>query len=132
MLWLDESWGSWLLVAGGGAIGSALGVFVLRHPSPKRLLAVTAIACGVLGAMLQAYPHASALTALLGFGVLGSASSMVSVALSPHAWLGGSLFVPSVWVVVKRLAIYGVLAVTFAMVGYIAVSAGHTVDVKTR
>lgn len=132
MQWLGETWVTWLLVAIGGAAGSTLGLLLLRQPSQARLLAATAVACGSLGAVLRAYPNFTALAALLGFGVLGSASSMLTVAIPPQAWLAGSSPWRSSLEVVKRLAIYCVLGVTFAVVGYIAVSVGHTVDVKTR
>ena len=132
MQWLDEWWVAWVLVAVGGAAGSALGMFLLRKPSPKRLITTTAIACGVLGGALRAYPSSMALTAFIGFGVLGSASSMVIAAMPVQQWLSSGSILRSALTVVTRLAVYCILGVSFAVAGYIAMSIGHTVEVKTR
>ena len=122
---------TWLLVAVGGAAGSALGVVLLRRPSRMRLLLTTASVCGLMGA-LGAQPHSAHLTALLGYGVLGSAASMVAIGTSPPTWLGGNAPLRSALAVTKRLAVYCVVGVTFALVGYLAVRAGVTLYAKLR
>lgn len=121
-----------MLVAVGGAVGSALGVMVLRKPSPKRVLAIAAVACCTLGAALRAYPDSAVLSALLGFGVFGSASSMVVAAFPSQERLSGETPSSTLLTSAKWLAIYCVLGVAFATVGYMLASVGYAVDVKTR
>ncbi len=120
---------TYALVALGGAIGAALGVFILRKPSPRRLLLSTAMACGLLG-VLSAYPYAPVLTAPVTFGVLGSAASMVAVATAPPLWLDSQSILRSTLAVIQRLALYCAVGLTFALFGYLAVRAGTTLYVK--
>ena len=120
---------TWLLVAVGGAAGSALGVLLLRRPSRMRLLVTTAGVCGLMGAF-GAQPHSAHLTALLGYGVLGSAASMVAIGTPAPTWLGGNAPLRSALAVTKRLAMYCAVGVTFALVGYLAVRAGATLYMK--
>ena len=122
---------TWVLVAVGGAAGSALGVLLLRRPSRMRLLAATASVCGVMGAF-GAQPHSPNLTALLGYGVLGSAASMLAISTSAPTWLGGDAPLRSAWAVTKKLAVHCVVGVTFALIGYLAVRGGYTLYVKLR
>lgn len=112
-------------------MGSALGVLLLRKPSPRRLLLSTACVCGLLGA-LSAYPYAPVLTAPVTVGVLGSAASMVLVGTAPPLWLDPQSIMRSTLAVTKRLAVYCAVAVTFAMFGYLAVRAGTTLYLKVR
>ena len=122
---------TWLLVAVGGAAGSALGVLLLRRPSRMRLLVTTAGVCGLMGAF-GAQPHSAHLTALLGYGVLGSAASMVAIGTSGPTWLGGNAPLRSTLAVTKTLAVYCAVGVTFALVGYLAVRGGTTLYLKLR
>lgn len=131
MQWLAESVPTWVLVAIGGAAGSALGVLLLRRPSPRRLLLGTAILCGLTG-VHSAYPYLPALSAPLTFGILGTAVSMVAVAAAPPLWLDSRAVLRSGLAVTKRLAVYCAVGVTCALAGYLAVRAGITLYVKLR
>ena len=91
----------------------------------------TASLCGLMGAF-SAQPHSVHWTALLGYGVLGSAASMVALGTSAPTWLGGNAPVGSARAVAKKLAVYCVVGVTFALVGYLAVRAGATLYRKLR
>lgn len=122
---------TWLLVAIGGAAGTALSVLVLRKPSPRRLLLLTAAICGLLGAM-SAYPYGPVLTAPITFGFLGSATSMAAVAMSPPVWLSGDSILRSTVAVTKRLAVYCAVGTTFALAGYLSIRAGTTLYIKLR
>lgn len=119
------------LVGVGGAVGAAIGVLVLRKPSPRRLLLSTAVVCGLLGVM-SAYPYAPVLAAPLTFGLLGSAASMVAVGTAPPVWLDSQSILGSTLAVAKRLAVYCAVGVTCALCGYLAVRAGTTLYVKLR
>lgn len=101
----------------------------MRCPSPLRLLTGLAVICGGLGA-LRAQTGSAALTALLDFGVLGSAASMVAVATAPPTWLSSEDVIGSVLAVARRLAMYCVVAVTFALAGYLAIHSGTTLYKK--
>lgn len=115
----------------GGAAGSALGVLLLRRPSPRRLLLGTAIVCGLMG-VHSAYPYLPALSAPLTFGVLGTAVSMIAIGTAPPLWLDSQSILRSTLAVAKRLAVYCAVGVTFALAGYLAVRAGITLYVKLR
>lgn len=108
-----------------------MALLLLRRPSPRRLLASTALVCGTLG-VLSAYPYVPMLTGPLTFGVLASAASMVAVAAAPPVWLDPQSILRSTFAVTKRLAVYCAVGVTFAMFGYLAVRAGTTLYVKLR
>lgn len=118
-----------VLVGVGGAVGTALGAFLVRKPSPTRLLMSTALICGLLG-ILSAYPYTRVFTAPLTFGVLGSAASMIVVGTAPPLWLDSQSILRSTLAVVKRLAVYCAVGVTFALSGYLAVRAGTTLYIK--
>lgn len=117
---------TWLLVALGGAAGTALGLVFVRKP-----LAGTAVVCALLGAF-GAQPRPEALTALVGFGLLGTAASMVAVSMARPMWLGGDAVLPSLWRVTRRLAVHCAVGATFALAGYLALRAGTTLYVKLR
>ena len=119
------------LVGIGGAAGSALGAFLVRKPSPRRLLLSTALICGLLG-VCSAYPYAPVFTAPVTFGVLGSAASMVVVGTAPPLWLDSQSILRTTLAVIKRLAVYCAVGVTCALFGYLAVRAGTTLWVKLR
>ena len=121
---------TWILVGVGGAVGSALGLALLRRPTPRRLLISTAVICALMGAV--ATQRWSSLAASLSFGVLGSAASMVALGAAPPVWLDRSAIVPTVWAVIKRLSVYCAVGVTFALSGYLAVRAGATLYLKLR
>ena len=91
----------------------------------------TAVVCGLLG-IRSAYPYAPALTAPLTFGVLGSAASMILISTAPPLFLDSGSIVRSTLAVTKRLALYCIVGVTFALAGYLAVRAGVTLYVKLR
>ncbi len=131
MQWLDEPWVTWALVAVGGAVGSALGVLLLRKPSPRRLLLGTAVICGLLG-VHSAYPYLPALSAPVTFGVLGSAASMLAISAAPPLFVDSQSILRSTVAVAKRLAVYCAVGVTCALAGYLAVRAGITLYVKLR
>ena len=115
----------------GGAVGTALGLLILRRPSRRRLLIGTAVVCGLLG-VRSAYPYWPALTAPLVFGVLGSAASMVLIATAPPLFLDSQSIWRTTLAVTKRLAVYCAVGVTFALAGYLTVRAGITLYVKLR
>lgn len=117
---------TWLLVALGGAAGTALALAARRKP-----LAVTAMVCALLGAF-GVEQRSEALTALVGFGVLGSAASMVAVGLAQPLWLGTDALAPTAWRVGRRLAVHCAVGTTFALAGYLALRAGTTLYVKLR
>lgn len=121
----------WVLVAVGGAAGSALGLLILRKPSRRRPLVGIAVVCGLLG-VRSAYPYWPALTAPLTFGVLGSAASMILVSTAPPLFVDSRSIVSTTLAVTKRLAVYCSVGVTFALAGYLAVRAGITLYVKLR
>lgn len=131
MQWLADLVPTWVLVMIGGAAGSALGVLLLRRPSPRRLLLGTAIVCGLMG-VHSAYPYLPALSAPLTFGVLGTAVSMIAIVTAPPLWLDSQSILRSTLAVAKRLAVYCAVGVTFALAGYLAVRAGITLYVKLR
>jgi hypothetical protein len=120
---------TWVLVALGGAVGSTFGVLLLRRPTGTRLLLATASVCGLMG-MLSAQLFSPKVTAVLGYGVLGSAASMVAFALASPAWVGSDAPVRSTAGITKRLAVYCVVGVTFALLGYLAVRGGATLYKK--
>ncbi|PRC42680.1 hypothetical protein C6A85_000000109250 [Mycobacterium sp. ITM-2017-0098] len=122
---------TWVLVAVGGAAGTALGLVLVRKPSPRRLLGSTALICGTLG-VLSAYPYVPMLTAPVTFGVLGSAASMIAVAAAPPVWLDPHAVLRSTLAVTKRLAVYCAVGLASALFGYLAVRAGTTLYVKLR
>ncbi|WP_460356835.1 hypothetical protein [Mycobacterium sp. ZZG] len=117
---------TWVLVALGGAAGTALALVGRRRP-----LAVTAVVCALLGAF-GVQERSEALTALVGFGVLGSAASMVMVSLARPLWLGGDAIAATAWRVTRRLAVHCAVGATFALAGYLALRAGTTLYVKLR
>lgn len=131
MRFLAESPAVWLFVALGGAAGSALGLFLMRKPSPRRLLLSTAAISALLGA-LSAYPYWRAVNSVVGVGFLGSAASMVLTAMPPTAWLGTDSIWRTALRVTRRLTVYCAVGVTFALLGYLALRAGITLYVKLR
>ncbi|BBX71529.1 hypothetical protein [Mycolicibacterium psychrotolerans] len=120
---------TWVLVAVGGAMGSAVGALLMRRPTGTRLLLATAAMCGLMG-LLSAQLLSPKVTAVLGYGVLGSAASMVTMAVASPMWVGGDAPVHSTVSVTKRLAVYCVVGVTFALLGYLAVRGGETLFKK--
>ncbi|KRE33781.1 hypothetical protein ASG82_22240 [Mycobacterium sp. Soil538] len=120
---------TWVLVAVGGAVGSTVGALLMRRPTGTRLLLATAAVCGLMG-MLSAQLLSAKVTAVLGYGVLGSAASMVTMAVASPMWVGGDAPVRSTVAVTKRLAVYCVVGVTFALLGYLAVRGGETLYKK--
>lgn len=129
--WLAEPWLTWVLVAVGGAAGSALGLLMLRKPSPRRLLIGTASVCGLLG-VFSAYPYWPAVAAPVTVGVLGSAASMVLISTAQPIFLDSQSILRTTLAVTKRLAVYCAVGATFALFGYLAVRAGTTLYVKLR
>ncbi|KWX60304.1 hypothetical protein [Mycobacterium sp. NAZ190054] len=115
---------TWILVALGGAAGTALGLLFTRRP-----LAATAVVCASMGAF-HTQSHSTALTALVGVGVLGSAASMVAVSLARPIWLGGDAVLRTAWRVVRGLAVHCTVGATFALFGYLALRAGITLERK--
>ena len=122
---------TWLLVALGGAAGSAIGALLMRRPTGTRLLIAAAAICGLMG-MLSAQVLSPKVTAVLAYGVLGSAASMVTMAVASPMWVGADAPVRSTVAVTKRLAVYCVVGVTFALLGYLAVRGGATLYRKLR
>lgn len=122
---------TWVLVAVGGAAGSAVGLLLLRRPSPRRLLMSTAVGCALMGAF-GAHTHSAPLTALLSSGFLGSAMSLVALGAGPPIWLDSNAILRSAWEVTKRLAVYCAVGVTFALTGYLALRGGTTLYLKLR
>ncbi|RZT18933.1 hypothetical protein EV589_3195 [Mycobacterium sp. BK558] len=120
---------TWILVAVGGAAGSAIGALLMRRPTGTRLLLATAALCGFMG-MLSGQLLSLKVTALFVHGVLGSAASMVTMAVTSPMWVGGEAPVRSTVAVTKRLAVYCVVGVTFALLGYLAVRGGVTLYKK--
>lgn len=118
---------TWVLVALGGAAGTALGVFVAQRQG--RRLAWTAAVCALMGAF-GAQKHSAPLTALVSFGVLGSAASMVALGVAPPVWLDRGAILPTALRVTKRLAVYCAVGVTCALAGYLALRAGVTAYYK--
>lgn len=116
---------TWVLVAVGGAVGTAVGLLVLRRPSPARLTMSTAAVCGAAGA-LSTLVHSAALTAMLGFGVLGSAASMVAVGTAGSGWLSRDSVAASMVIATRKIVLYCAMAVSFALLGYLAVRGGYT------
>ncbi|MEH3138869.1 MAG: hypothetical protein PGN37_01565 [Mycobacterium kyogaense] len=116
---------TWILVALGGALGSAIGALLLRRPSSARLVTATAVVCGLAG-MISAQPFSSRVTAILEFGVLGSAASMVAFALASPMWVGGDAPVRSTMSAGRKVAMYCAVGVTFALLGYLSVHGGTT------
>lgn len=131
MRWFAEPAVTWVLVGLGGAAGSALGLFLLRRPTPRRLLLGVALVCGLLG-IFSAYPYWPALTAPFTFGLLGSAASMIAVSTAPPLWPDTQSIPRTVIAVGKRLTVYCAVGVTFALFGYLAVRGGTTLYVKLR
>lgn len=131
MQWLADPTTPWVLVALGGAVGSTLGLLLVRRPSRQRLLVGTAVTCGLLG-VRSAYPFWPALTDPLTFGVLGSAASMLLFSTAPPLFLDSQSIWRTTRDVTKRLAVYCAVGVTFALAGYLAVRAGITLYVKLR
>ncbi|KGI67302.1 hypothetical protein MJO55_07270 [Mycolicibacterium rufum] len=120
---------TWVLVAVGGAAGSAVGALLMRRPTGTRLLLATSVVCGLTG-MLSAQLLSPKLTAVFGYGVLGSAASMVTMAVVSPMWVGGDAPVRSTVAVTKKLAVHCVVGVTFALLGYLAVRGGATLYKK--
>ncbi|MDW5612037.1 hypothetical protein [Mycolicibacterium sp. D5.8-2] len=118
---------TWVLVALGGAAGTALGTFVAQRQG--RRLAWTAVVCALMGAF-AAQKHSASLTALVSFGVLGSAASMVALGVAPPIWLDRGAILPTALRVTKRLAVYCAVGVTCALAGYLALRAGVTAYYK--
>ncbi|MHA0286133.1 hypothetical protein ACXYX3_06715 [Mycobacterium sp. C3-094] len=116
---------TWVLVALGGAIGSTVGALLLRRPSSARLVTATAVVCGLAG-MLSTQRVSSIASAVLGYGVLGSAASMVAFALASPMWVGGDVPVRSTVAAGKKVAMYCAVGVTFALLGYLSVRGGAT------
>lgn len=131
MQWLGEPWAIWVLVGAGGAAGSALGVLLMRRPSPRRLLVGIGALCGLWG-VFSAYPYWPAVTAPLTVGVIGSAASMVAVSTAPPLWLDSRAIRGTMLSVIKRIAVYCAVGVACALSGYLAVRAGTTLYVKLR
>lgn len=120
---------TWVLVALGGAAGSTIGALLMRRPTGTRLLLATSVACGLMG-MLSAQLLSPKVTALFVYGLLGSSASMVTMAVTTPMWVGGDAPVRSTVAVTKRLAVYCVAGVTFALLGYLAVRGGETLYKK--
>ncbi len=120
---------TWALVALGGAVGSTIGALLLRRPSSARLVTATALICGLAG-MLSAQRLSAWTTAVLGYGVLGSAASMVAFALAAPMWVGGDVPVRSTVSAGKKVAMYCAVGVTFALLGYLAMRGGATLHRK--
>ncbi|TRW80540.1 hypothetical protein FK535_19220 [Mycolicibacterium sp. 018/SC-01/001] len=116
---------TWVFVALGGALGSAVGALLLRRPTSARLVTATAIVCSLAG-MLSAQPISSKLMAVGGYGFLGSAASMVAFALASPMWVGGDAPVRSTFSAGRRVAMYCAVGVTFALLGYLCVRGGAT------
>lgn len=116
---------TWILVAVGGAAGSAFGALLMRRPTGTRLLLATAAVCGLTG-MLSAQVVSPRVTAMLVYGVLGSAASMVTMAVVSPMWVGGDAPVRSTVAAARKLAVHCVVGVTFALLGYLAVRGGAT------
>ncbi|MCG7592771.1 hypothetical protein [Mycobacterium sp. PSTR-4-N] len=116
---------TWVLVALGGAIGSTIGALLLRRPSSTRLVTATAVVCGLAG-MLSTQRVSPGVTAVLGYGVLGSAASMVAFTLASPMWVGGDAPVRSTVSAGKKVGVYCAVGVTFALLGYLAVRGGAT------
>lgn len=116
---------TWVLVALGGAVGSTIGALLLRRPSSARLVTATAVVCGLAG-MLSTQRVSPSVTAVLGYGVLGSAASMVAFALAAPMWVGGDVPVRSTVSAGKKVGMYCAVGVTFALLGYLAVRGGAT------
>ncbi len=120
---------TWVLVALGGAAGSAVGALLMRRPTGTRLLLATATVCGVMG-MLGTQLLSPKVSAVLIYGVLGSAASMVTMAVASPMWVGGDAPVRSTVAVTKKLVVHCVVGVTFALLGYLAVRGGATLYKK--
>ena len=116
---------TWVLVALGGAVGSTIGALLLRRPSSARLVTATAVVCGLAG-MMSAQHVSSRVTSVLGYGVLGSAASMVAFALAAPMWVGGDVPVRSTVSAARKVGMYCAVGVTFALLGYLSVRGGTT------
>ncbi|AFM16124.1 hypothetical protein Mycch_1322 [Mycolicibacterium chubuense NBB4] len=119
----------WVLVAVGGAAGSALGLLLMRRPSTTRLMTATAAVCGLMGAF-SVQLHSPELTAVLKYGVLGTAASMLAVGVTSRTWIGGDAPLRSALAVARNLAVYCVVAVTCTLLGYLALRSGFTLYKK--
>lgn len=64
------------------------------------------------------------------YGVLGSAASMVTMAVVSPMWVGGDAPVRSAVAVSKKLAVHCGVGVTFALLGYLAMRGGATLYKK--
>lgn len=120
---------TWALVAIGGAVGTAVGLLLLREPSSTRMLTGTAVICALLGA-LSYYSRSPQFTALVEFGLLASAASMVAVGAPRQIWLSSHSILRSLITVSKRLAVYGAVALASALAGYLLMRIGFTVQFK--
>jgi hypothetical protein len=120
---------TWLLVAVGGALGSTVGALLMRRPTGTRIMVAVATVCFLSGAVSTQLLSVR-LSALLSYGVLSSAASMVVAGLASPIWIGGDAPVRSTVAVAKRLAVYCVVGVTFALLGYLAVLGGTTLYKK--
>ena len=120
---------TWVLVALGGAAGTALGLVLTR--TPRYRLAGTAAVCALMGAF-AARPHSASLTALVGIGVLGSAASIIAVGAAPPIRLDRGAIAPTAVRVTRRLTVYSAVGVTCALAGYLALRGGTTLYTKLR
>ena len=120
---------TWLLVAIGGALGSTVGALLMRRPSATRLTVATATVCLLLGA-LSSQLLSVRVSALLSYGVLGSAASMTVAGLASPTWVSADTPARSTLAVARRLAVYCVVGVTFALLGYLAALGGVTLYKK--
>lgn len=116
---------TWVLVVLGGAIGSTIGALLLRRPSSTQLVTATAVVFGLAG-MMSTQRVSPIVMAVLGYGVLGSAASMVAFALASPMWVGGDVPVRSTVSAGKKVGMYCAVGVTFALLGYLAVRGGAT------
>ena len=111
-----------LLVALGGALGSAVFLILYHHPpSQWQVVAVNSAACMVLASVVTLVPQVGMAFGLIAFGVLTSVAPLTSVLLPMPKVLRPA----DAWVLFRRssiaLAVNAVFCTGFAVAGYLAV-----------
>jgi hypothetical protein len=117
-----------LLVAVGGALGSAVFLILYYHPpSQWRVLAVNSGACMVLASVVTLVPQLGMAFGLVAFGVLTSVAPLTSVLLPMPKILRPA----DAWRLIRRssiaLAVNAVFCTSFAVAGYLAVYLSATI-----
>ena len=108
-------------VALGGFIGAALTIILTRRwPGQWAGFSVVLAASALLGAFAQTGPHPSAVVAFVGFGLLGTAASLIFVLDAPPLV---PVSIPAAFRLlrgfVRAIAMKAFLCAVFAMFGYL-------------